>query len=326
MKWIIKKQLCIIFCCTIGLSVFSTACGGDDDEDDEITGENAVRMQEFVKDISSYARGIKSDFIIIPQNGIELAFNDTDPDEGIMSSYISAINGVGVEELFYDGSLSPDNERLSMLRKLKPYVTVMVSDFVENNANITDAIQKNKNEGFISFPRSSDNYDYMLIPTTITDENENDIVKLSDAKNYLYLISFDEFGTKQDMISAIAATNYDVVLIDLFFEGKELTSADIQSLQTKKNGAKRLLIAYVSIGSAENYRYYWQKEWEKGNPSWIKKNYEGYPDEFWVEFWHPDWKNIIYGNNQSYIKKIIDAGFDGAYLDNVEAYYFLTND
>jgi cysteinyl-tRNA synthetase len=42
-----------------------------------------------------------------------------------------------------------------------------------------------------------------------------------------------------------------------------------------------------------------------------------------VKFWKDDWQEIIYGNEDSYIKKIIDAGFDGAYLDNVEAYYFL---
>ncbi|MDX9931725.1 MAG: endo alpha-1,4 polygalactosaminidase, partial [Bacteroidales bacterium] len=89
------------------------------------------------------------------------------------------------------------------------------------------------------------------------------------------------------------------------------------------NGAQRLVIAYMNIGSAENYRYYWQDDWKLHNPNWIKKKYEGYDDEFWVEFWNEDWQKIIFGNNDSYTKKIIDAGFDGAYLDNVEAYYFL---
>jgi len=44
-----------------------------------------------------------------------------------------------------------------------------------------------------------------------------------------------------------------------------------------------------------------------------------------VQFWNPEWQKIIYGNDDSYMKKILDAGFDGAYLDNVEAYYFLYN-
>ena len=43
-------------------------------------------------------------------------------------------------------------------------------------------------------------------------------------------------------------------------------------------------------------------------------------------FANKDWQEIIYGNDDSYAKKIIDAGFNGVYLDNIEAYYFLYND
>jgi cysteinyl-tRNA synthetase len=79
----------------------------------------------------------------------------------------------------------------------------------------------------------------------------------------------------------------------------------------------------MSLGSAENYRYYWQTDWRLNHPSWIKKKYEGYDDEYWVEFWEKEWQDIIYGSDSSYLNKIINAGFDGVYLDNVEAYYFL---
>jgi len=307
------------------------SCGGGSDEDhSEEIEKNALLMQDFVIDISDYAKNKKSGFIIIPQNGAELAFNYADPDEGIMMSYVNAIDGIGIEELFYDGSLSVDKYRLEMLRELKssyPQLTIMVSDYVSKDADVEAAIKRSTEEGFISFPRRSNNYDYMFIPTVPpSGVNTDDIDKLSKAENYLYLISTDNFPNKEAMIAAIAATNYDVVLIDLFFDKDPLTPVEVQSLKTKANGKKRLVIAYISIGSAENYRYYWQTGWKKGNPSWLKKKYEGYSDEFWVEFWHPDWQDIIFGNDDSYIKKIIDAGFDGAYLDNVEAYYFLVED
>jgi len=294
-----------------------------DCQKDKNISQNALRMQIFVRDIAAYARGFNPDFIIIPQNGAELCFKNANPEDSIMSLYINNINGIGIEELFYNGILNKDEERLMMLRKLKSTLKIMVSDFVSNNANILDAVQQSKNEGFISFPRSSENYDYKLIPTIITDENTNDIRILADAKNYLYLISTDNFTNKQAMINAIAATNYDVILIDLFFDETVFTASEIQQLKVKANGGRRLVISYISIGSAENYRYYWQSGWKIGNPSWIKKKYEGYNDEFWVEFWSSEWQKIIFGNNNSYIKKIIDANFDGAYLDNVEAYYFL---
>lgn len=38
------------------------------------------------------------------------------------------------------------------------------------------------------------------------------------------------------------------------------------------------------------------------------------------------WQAIIYGNDNSYLKKIIDAGFDGVYLDIIDAFEYFTND
>lgn len=108
-----------------------------------------------------------------------------------------------------------------------------------------------------------------------------------------------------------------------FFDGVEFTSSEINQLKIKANGGKRLVISYINIGSAEKFRYYWGKNWGLHHPSWLKRKYDGYDDEFWVKFWKKEWQQIIYSNNNSYMKKIINAGFDGAYLDNVEAYYFL---
>jgi len=302
------------------------SCNGDGEVD---VSENAIKMQEFIEGISKYAKVEKGKpgFIIIPQNGSELAFWETDLHEGIMPSYINAIDGLGIEELFYNdkGNYKPDRERLDLLDAIKlnyPEKTIMVADYVKDENGRLDSIAKNSARGFISFPRARNNYDYIYIPAeTPTDVNSDNISALSDARNYLYLISTDNFTSRTDMITKIKATNYDVVLIDLFFDEHAFTPPEIDELKTKADGGSRLVIAYVSIGSAENYRYYWQTGWKRGNPSWLKKNYEGYPDEFWVEYWDPAWQDIIY----DYIDKIIAAGFDGAYLDNVEAYYFLEN-
>jgi cysteinyl-tRNA synthetase len=283
----------------------------------------AEKMQDFVVSISNYAKSIDNDFIIIPQNGVELVFSYTEPDEGFNELYMNAIDGVGVEELFYNGTYSPDGKRLSMLQEIKKTKKVMVADYVKDDKDVSDAIDLNHAEGFICFPRISTNYDYLQIPDSTSFPNTNNINKLNDAQNYLYLISTDNFSSKTDMLDAIAATDFDVVLIDLFFNEVELTHDEINRLKNKANGAERLVIAYMNIGSAEKFRYYWGNNWGLHHPLWIKRKYEGYDDEFWVKFWKDEWQEIIYGNNKSYTKKIIDAGFDGAYLDNVEAYYFL---
>lgn len=281
------------------------------------------KMQTFVIDISQYARTLDPDFIIIPQNGAELAFLNLDPEEGTFADYLNAVDGFGIEELFYDSELAVDEERLSMLRTLQPLKKIMIADYIVNNSYYDDATQRSLDEGFICFPRMSDNYDYTEIPDTVINENDNDVLELSDAQNFLYLISTNNFSSKQQMIDALAATNFDIILIDLFFDDTPFTSSEIAQLKTKANGGKRLVISYINVGAAENYRYYWQEDWKLHHPGWLKKSYEGYEDEVWVKFWEQDWQDIIYGNEDSYIKKIIDAGFDGAYLDNVECYYFL---
>ncbi|MFH0865889.1 MAG: endo alpha-1,4 polygalactosaminidase [Bacteroidota bacterium] len=309
-----KKNFLLIFIVTV-----FAGCSKEKRSD-----KASVKMQEFVISISNYAKGIVPGFIIIPQNGIELAFSYCDTTDGLNTSYIAAIDGVGIESLFFEEIAAEDDGRLNMARSIRNATKkILVSDYVSDNLNITNSIQMNENEGFICFPRASNNYDYMYIPDSVINENANDINTLQDAQNYLYLINTDNFTSKQVMIDALSATNFDVILIDMFFGDEAFTSSEIAQLKTKANGGKRLLISYINVGAAENWRYYWKENWKAHNPNWLKKEYDGYEDEVWVKFWKNDWQEIIYGNDDSYLKKIIDAGFDGAYLDNVEAYYFL---
>lgn len=288
------------------------------------TNKAGLKMQELVINLSKYARNIKPDFIVVPQNGAELAFNKLNPDAGINTAYLNAVDGFGIEELFFNEKSKVDGYRLKMLQKLQPKKKILVSEYITKEQAVNATIEKNQKEGFLVFPRSATNEGYKEIPAIMA-ENANDILKLSDAKNYLYLINSSNYKQRFYYLKEIAKTNFDVVIIDLFFHTKPFTSEEIKQLQTKANGGKRLVLAYINIGSAENFRYYWDGNWIVGDPGWIKKKYAGYEDEFYVEFWNPEWQKIIYGNNNSYMKKILDAGFDGAYLDNVEAYYFLYN-
>jgi cysteinyl-tRNA synthetase len=289
----------------------------------KLSDRAGLKMQEFVENISSYAKSLKSGFIIIPQNGPELAFKELDYDNGFDNSYINAIDGIGIEELFYNGTYSPDEYRIKLVKKIASRKTILVSEYIKNNNDVVDAYKKDSSLGFLCFIRTNDNYYYQNIPDTIFQENSNDILNLNQARNYLYLIDYENFQNKRSVIDSIKETNFDLIVMDLFFNNTAFTPQEITELKTKANGGKRLVISYINIGAAEKYRYYWQDDWRLHHPRWLKNPYEGYDDEIWVKFWEKDWQDIIYGNNDSYIKKIIDAGFDGAYLDNVEAYYFL---
>lgn len=286
----------------------------------------AVKMQDFIIKIAKYARKYDANFIIIPQNGEELAFNNANPDKGLNVKFLEAIDGFGIEELYYNGTYKPNEYRIGLLKKIKNHKSILVSEFVTDTLWTKDAIDQNEQAGFLSFVRTPNNYHYEKIPTKIHQENNRDITSLKEVKNFLYLINDRNFKNKSTFIDSIANTNYDLVFIDLYHKGELLTKEAINQLKHKKNGGKRLVVGYMNIGAAETYRRYWNRAWQIGNPSWLKKKYEGYDNEFWVEYWNKEWQKIIVGNDDSYLKKIIAAGFDGVYLDNVEAYYFLYND
>jgi cysteinyl-tRNA synthetase len=288
--------------------------------------DTSKKMQDFVINISKYARKFDADFIIIPQNGEELAFIGANPDKKLNTTFLNAINGFGIEELFYNETFKPNEYRIGLLQKIKDQKTILVSEYVNDTTIVNDAHNKNSNEGFISFIRTKDNYHYSIIPKKINNENSENITSLKDVKNFLYLINNSNFYSKSGFLEAISNTNYDLIFIDLYHNGVLFKKEEIERLKQKKNGGKRLVVCYMNIGAAEKYRNYWKRDWTLGNPSWLKKKYDGYDQEVWVEFWNKDWQKIVYGNDQSYLAKILEAGYDGAYLDNVEAYYFLYND
>lgn len=298
--------------------ILFSACGKE-----KKTTKAGVKMQEFIQEIAQYTRGYNPQFILIPQNGEELLYADLEEEKGISQTFLNSIDGWGIEELFYNGDKSVDEYRLNMCRKMVPSKVVLVADHLNADSYETDARQQCIDNGFLSFPRSTNNYDYKEIPTTVFNQNQNDVSVLSDAKNYLYLLSSSNYSSKESYLNAIKNTNFDLLILDAFFEDELLTAAEVNSLKTKIDGGKRLVVSYISIGSAEKYRYYWKKTWALHHPTWLKKRYEGYKDEFWVKFWHKDWEEIMYGNENSYFKKIINSNFDGAFLDNVEAFYTL---
>jgi cysteinyl-tRNA synthetase len=106
------------------------------------------KMQEFVIGISNYARKQEYDFIIILQNGSELAFENSNPDKNLSASYLKAIKGIAIEELFYDEKGKANNYRIENLKKLPKDKKIIVSEFVKNKNNIYKVIQLNQTVNF----------------------------------------------------------------------------------------------------------------------------------------------------------------------------------
>ena len=144
----------------------------------------------------------------------------------------------------------------------------------------------------------------------------------------------DDFLYQLQNLDLVKAGNsrFDLVITDYAENGHEatrFTPGQIAALQHSPGGAKRVL-AYMSIGEAETYRWYWQKQWDansdgvpdKGAPSWLGRSNPDWLDNYKVRFWQPGWQRLIYGTPDSYLDKIIADGYDGVYLDIIDAYEY----
>ena len=140
---------------------------------------------------------------------------------------------------------------------------------------------------------------------------------LNDRSSWVYWISDVD-------LDAIAAVAPSIAVIDYAADGSEDTVFAVPDLARLRAGmsSPARVIAYMSIGEAEDYRYYWQQGWEVGSPGWITSTNPDWEGNFKVEYWSSEWQATIFGNPQSYLDKIIAAGFDGVYLDIIDAYEF----
>ena len=289
-------------------------------------------MRELVQGVSSNAREIDPDFIVIPQNGHELITSDGTPNGSPAMAYLDAVDGVGREDLYYgydrDDAATPAAERNEMIAFLDVAeangLEVLVTDYCSTPSIMDDSYQQNSARGFISF--AADRRELDNVPAHPTDPfnvSDVDINSLADARNFLYLLDPGEFGSRSEFVAAILTTNHDILITDPFFAGAEpLSRADVTAIGTKQNGGRRLVIAYMSVGEAEDYRYYWQSAWREGAPSWMASENPDWPGNYKVRYWDQDWQTIIYGQDDSYVARIVGAGFDGVYLDIIDAFEF----
>jgi cysteinyl-tRNA synthetase, unknown class len=289
-------------------------------------------MRDFVIGISEYAKAFNGKFIIIPQNGIELVSSTGDEEGTPQTEYLTAIDGNGQEDLFFgydnddQATSNNDNAYLKIFLDVSKSAgkTILVTDYCSTPSRMLSSCNQNNSSGYVSFAASQRELNIIPnYPKPIYGENNGIITTLSGVKNFLYLINPENYTTKTDFIDAVTSTNYDLLIMDLFFQdGSEFTTAEISQLKNKANGGKRLVISYMSIGEAENYRYYWQSSWNSNEPPWMDGENPDWKGNFKIKFWDEGWQNIIFGNDNSYLKKIINANFDGVYLDIIDAFEY----
>jgi len=149
-------------------------------------------------------------------------------------------------------------------------------------------------------------------------------------------------------INALEKSHYDMLVLeptrtDWSSEDRTFDTSELVRLLKKSKAHdgshRKLVIAYIDIGEAENWRWYWKwsQEWPVNEPrpaDWpsfiITRDPDGWEGNYPVAYWDKRWKDIIiygrnqdsnpYGNFSSVIDEVIKDGFDGIYLDWVEAF------
>jgi cysteinyl-tRNA synthetase len=171
-------------------------------------------------------------------------------------------------------------------------------------------------------------------------------IPLADVAFWAYqLQSISEPGA----VDALIASHYDMLVLeptrtdwssdDKTFDTKGMI-AQLKSSPASDRTYRKLVIAYIDIGEAEDWRWYWDPEWPEwdcvGDPPAVWPDYvlacdpDGWTGNYPVAYWDERWKDIIiYGKDtgsdpardyNSAIDEAIKDGFDGIYLDWVEGY------
>lgn len=155
--------------------------------------------------------------------------------------------------------------------------------------------------------------------------------RLAAVNDWLYVLQPNGAAS----MPAIGATSFDGVVIDYSADGGaggEFTPAEIAALRA----TGKVVLSYLSIGEAEDYRWYWDPTWndegpsDPDAPSWLGPFNPDFPNNYKVRYWQPAWQAILYGTPsgpaKSSLDRILDQGFDGIYLDIIDAFTYWSED
>ncbi|WP_417829473.1 hypothetical protein [Thalassospira sp.] len=297
-------------------------------------------MRSYVIEISRWAKSYRSDFSMIAMNGLELTeFLEKTlfTMRGIAEparDYLRALDGLLVEAPFYgfeEYGVPTNTEEteyiLGYLERLKlEGLQYFAVDYTENRADINKAraeISKYDALYYAAPPPGMQLSSLTKVPGTPFGSNPHVIDNIRQSKNFAIVLDSSRYGTKDAYVDALAATNYDTLIIDPFHRGTiPLTYDDMKRLRYKKTGTPRTLISYLNIATGETYRYYWQRNWRAGNPDFVSEgnSLARWGQENHVHYWAREWQSIIFGSENSYLGNIMKLGFDGVLLAGLNEY------
>lgn len=297
--------------------------------------EYRALMREIVIELSDYARARDPSFALAIRPGFELLrwdkrefflaeakrgpgmiiSEDAITPMGLpMRRFMQAIDGIALSNQFCgEGRSLPELQRFQAMG-----VAMMSVEHCSNDAAALRALEQSQAALMISHADTdrTDLFDRVPVRRPFG-ENPDNTETLEDARNMLVATESRPYGSRADWLMAVGGNNYDIVVVDAFYNGKEsLTKDEVHSLKFKKLGARRMVLAWLDVGYASEDRFYWEPEWAPTSPSWIVSRQRDRVGTYAIEYWHPRWKSII----GRYFQGIMDLGFDGVLLNGTDAY------
>ncbi len=128
---------------------------------------------------------------------------------------------------------------------------------------------------------------------------------------------------------------FDLLVVDAttgLAANRHFRPDEVQNLKKRPDGGQRLVMSYLSVGEAEDYRpdYFSEEYMEEDAPDWLRKENPDWKGNRVIAFCHEGWQKTILGDEDgrnvydsiqpSPLYRLIELGFDGVYLDRVDVY------
>lgn len=275
----------------------------------------------------------RENFFIIANGGAGLMESNEMLLEEDCAKLKSHVDGVMAESVNYGWDMAMDNptpaEEQKVFHKFlaeakEAGIVPLVLDYCREKAETQKSYREDRDCNYVGWVSARRDLD--RIPQDLPNNNNyRACTELAQMRNYLVLLNPEAFASKEAYIAGLAARNYDLLIIDAYYGDTMLTPQDVARLQYKPGGTRRLVAAYMSVGEAEDYRPYWQEQWQEHPPEWMWTANGDWQGSYRVKYWRKEWQQMLMGSSQSYLDGILQAGFDGVFLDVVDVFYAFEN-
>jgi cysteinyl-tRNA synthetase, unknown class len=169
---------------------------------------------------------------------------------------------------------------------------------------------------------------------TAAEAEKRRLARMTGAKSWGYQLN----GIS---LEELEKSPYDVLVLDAttgLASGKPFTPEQVARLKRKPDGGTRTVVSYLSIGEAEDYRpdYFDAEYMSEDAPDWLMQENPQWKGNRIIRFCKEGWQLTILGDadgrnvynsiEASPLYKLIEAGFDGVYLDRVDVYGEITSE